>query len=145
MKIYISGALLAASDLGVAKSLYESFGTTCRQAGHRPYVPHTKNDPARLDEAKPKSVYESDAKMLLKSDLVVAYLGEPSLGVGAEIAMAIHNKISIIALYEDIRTVSRFLIGLLEGYDQAIIYRYKDAEDANLWLINELRKRKKTL
>jgi len=138
MKIYISGALMGASDLERVRDLYESFADTCRQGGHEPYLPHSKTDPALASHAEARVVYDTDLEMLNGSDLVVAYLGEPSLGVGAEIAIALHNQTPILALYEDERVVSRFLIGLLERYGRASICSYRTLDEAKIWLLDRL-------
>ena len=110
--IYVSGALNAAADIEKAKRFYERLGDVCENAGFNAYVPHTMGtDPVENPEVTPEEVYRRDMAAVSSSDLVVAYVGEPSLGVGAEIERAANLGIDVILLHEEGRTVSRLILG----------------------------------
>jgi hypothetical protein len=113
MKIYISGALQAASDLAAARQLYAFTATTLRERGYEVYVPHQNTDPEHARHLSPLDVYQHDLSVLIHSDVLVAFLTEPSLGVGAEVAIALEKNLRLLAFAEEGRSVSRFLEGLI--------------------------------
>ncbi len=59
-------------------------------------------------------VAERDLDNVTASDVIVAYVGEPSLGVGAEVAIALRAGKTVLVVAEADRRVSRFLLGLVE-------------------------------
>ena len=142
MRAYLSGALQNAHDVDRARALYERLAEACRGAGWEAYVPHLRADPIRDAGLSNLEVAERDLDEISLADVIVAYLGEPSLGVGAEIALALKAGKRVIAVAEEGRRVSRFLIGLLELHPgQAAFTRYVRMEDAEAWIVAELRGR----
>ena len=72
-------------------------------------------------------IHDRDMKWLLKSDLMVAEVTNPSLGVGYEIGRAIDNNINIICLY---RVLSdKKLSAMISGSKDIKIIRYTEFED----------------
>jgi nucleoside 2-deoxyribosyltransferase len=128
LKVYISGALTNVENLPAAKAFYEAIGSLCESMGLEGYVPHLATDPVRHPNITPQQVFEMDKHHVLTSDLVVAYVGIASLGVGMELAYAEAHDIPIILLYEQGGKVSRFARGLpivvteirFEGYEDAL-------------------------
>ncbi len=111
-KVYVSGALNAAANIVKSKRFYLKVGEVCVEAGFDPYVPHTMGtDPIDNPEVTPEEVYRRDMEAVASSDLVVAYVGEPSLGVGAEVERAAARGIDVILLYEEGRPISRLTRG----------------------------------
>ena len=139
MRAYISGALNNVPDLAAARTLYEALAAACVAAGCEAYVPHQHADPQR-DPAMPnREVTRRDLAAIEAADLVVAHVGEPSLGVGAEIAMALHWGKRILALAHEDQRVSRFVLGLLEMHpDQAVVFRYRAIDQAHAWITEQL-------
>lgn len=121
MRVYISGPLTAASDLASARRYYDRLAALCRDQGLTPYLPHTENDPELHASASPAEVFRADLRQLLASDLVVAYVGSPSLGVGAELALAVRSQIPIVAVRRPDEVVSRFVVGMLESAGGRIV------------------------
>ena len=115
--VYVSGALSAAADLDAARRLYERIADTCATAGMQAFLPHLSNDPARHPDVDAIEVFRRDLKALSAADLVVAYLGIASTGVGAELAMAADLGIPILAIYAKGDRVSRFVLGLLRAHN----------------------------
>lgn len=111
-KAYISGALTGISDPQPVKSLYELLAATCKSMGISAYVPHLATDPVTHAHVTPQQVYETDKTQVCQADLVIAYLGYPSFGVGMELAYADLKGIPIILLYEHGKQVSRFPRGI---------------------------------
>lgn len=126
---YISGPLQAAVDLLEARALYERLATTCRECGWEPYLPHQQTDPLRHAEASAKSVFARDLSAVSSADLIIAYVGAPSSGVGAELGIAFEREIPVIGVCGPEGVASRFIEGLLEAGGQAGLIRYGDEED----------------
>ena len=123
MRVCISGALKGSRDLVAARELYERAGLAVSRAGHEPYVPHTRTDPERAAELAPEAVYDSDVKAMHRSDDVLAFLNEPSLGVGAEIAVCTSEAIPVLGLCAVRTDGSRFALGcLLAGNGRVVRY-----------------------
>lgn len=139
MNAYISGALLNASNLNQSRQRYEAFAEACERAGWQAYVPHRHADPVRDAHLTNSEVTSRDLDAIDTADVLVAYLGEPSLGVGAEIAIALHAGKRIVALAPDALRVSRFILGLLErAGSQAQVLRYDTDASACEWLTRVL-------
>jgi nucleoside 2-deoxyribosyltransferase len=135
MTAYISGALLNASNLDESRRLYESFAAACERAGCAAYVPHQHADPVHDVHLSNAEVVARDLEAIAAADVLVAFVGEPSLGVGAEIAIALAAGKRVLALAPAEYRVSRFALGLLErAGDQAMVLRYQTEADAVAWL-----------
>ncbi|RME04028.1 MAG: XRE family transcriptional regulator [Planctomycetota bacterium] len=111
-RAYISGALTQAPNLEELRNFYEKVGEVCRSCGVEPYVPHQHSDPVLNAELSPEEVYSRDKNYVVSSDLLIAYVGVPSLGVGMEIAYADEHNVPIFLLYPCTQTISRMVRGL---------------------------------
>ena len=131
---------MGSSNLIASKELYNFIATISTNLGIEPYVPHTNTDPRKNSEVSPIEVFNVDLSNVLNSDLIISYIGCPSLGVGAELAISIQNDIPIIGLYMDTDKVSRFTLGMLQNYRKATIISYSNSEDLEFKLVNELRR-----
>jgi len=126
---YISGPLQAAVDLSEARALYERLATTCRECGWDPYLPHQRTDPIHHAEASAKAVFDRDLSAVSSADLIVAYVGAPSSGVGAELGIAFERGIPVVGVCGPEGVASRFIEGLLEtGTEARLIYFRDDAD-----------------
>lgn len=114
---YISGALTHVAQADDVRSFYEDLARACELEGGVPYLPHLSMDPRAHLDVTPENVYARDVAAVLASDLVIAYVGLPSLGVGAEIAMAAGAGIPLIGVRRPGDVVSRFITGLLRTVD----------------------------
>jgi hypothetical protein len=138
--VYISGALMGARDLEAVRSLYESFATACESAGWIPYLPHQNTDPVVSANLTGEEVVSRDLLHLGSAGVVLAYLGEPSLGVGAELAIAMQMGKPIIALYESTRRVSRFALGLIDRYPLGMAYTFSSVDQACNIIVEALKR-----
>ena len=100
IKIYVSGALTGIENPEGTKYFYEAIGLLWEEIGYQAYVPHLNTDPIKNPNITPRKVFETDKHQVSTSDLVIAYLGCPSFGVGMELAYAETKGIPIILLYE---------------------------------------------
>ena len=128
MNVYISGALKASRDLQAARRMYEWAAACVVECGHQAYVPHLHTDPVKAAHVKPGSVYETDATRLRQADAIVAFLDEPSLGVGAELAMAVASGLPVLGLHRSDIEVSRFAVGMLLQHRNRVV-AYVTMED----------------
>lgn len=139
MTAYISGALLNATHLEQSRALYERLAEACRAAGWDAYVPHQHADPVRDPHLTNIDVATRDLEHVTSADVLVCYVGEPSLGVGAEVAIALAAGKRVLIVAESHRRVSRFLLGLAELHPaQAEVLRYQSVEEAEAWITERL-------
>ena len=141
MRIYVSGALKGSRDLRTARELYERAAATVAAAGHEPYLPHKNTDPEEAAQLPPERVFDTDLNAIRNSHAVLAFLSEPSLGVGAELAICRREAIPLLGLCEEGVEVSRFAIGcLVAGRGQLVRYgAWTQAQEAILDFLNDLR------
>jgi len=109
------------------KAFYEAIGLICEKMGLQVYVPHLYSDPDRHPDLNPRQVFEIDKHQVSTSDLVIAYIGIPSLGVGMELAYAETNNIPIILLYERGKHISRLPRGIPSVICEIQFNDYEDA------------------
>ena len=128
------------ADLPAARALYERLGAACASAGCEAYVPHQHADPVRDPDMPNLEIAQRDLDAIARADILVAEIGEPSLGVGAEIALALHSRKRVLAVAADGQRVSRFVLGLLEMHPaQAAFHRYSSVDEVCAWLEGECR------
>ncbi len=111
MKAYVSGALTGIETLTGLKPFYEAIGKLCKQYNIDAYVPHLNTDPIKNPLLTAQDVYQLDSSKVIESDLVIAYVGVPSLGVGQEIEIAREHHIPVVLLMEDKVKISRMARG----------------------------------
>lgn len=123
MTVYVSGALKGSRNLKKARALYERAAAAIKSAGHEAYLPHTVSDPKIHGEMDEITVYRTDLRALRNASAVIAFLNEPSLGVGAEIAICGSENIPILGLCLANTDISRFAVGcLLDGGGKLLYY-----------------------
>lgn len=127
IRIYISGALTGIENSEAIKSFYEDIGSLCKNMGFHSYVPHLNTDPINHPNINPRQVFQTDKHQVSLSDLVIAYLGFPSFGVGMELAYAETKNISVILLYETNKSISRFPRGIPTVFSEIKFNDYQDA------------------
>jgi hypothetical protein len=95
-QVYIAGALTNPQNAAELKSVYEKIADTFQNHQIGSYVPHLFSDPIKHAEMTPQTVWQKDYQEIAKADLLFAYVGTPSLGVGGELEMARENQKPII-------------------------------------------------
>jgi nucleoside 2-deoxyribosyltransferase len=126
---YVSGPLQAATDIEQARRFYELLASICRACGCDAYLPHQRTDPVRHRQTSARAVFTRDLEAVSTADIVVAYVGVPSSGVGAELGIAHERNIPVIGLCGPEGVASRFVEGLLDTMTEAHLLRYRDEED----------------
>ena len=109
-QVYISGALTGNNVL------YEKLREEFEKYGFEAYTPQNRK---QLEESiktattkECQAMYESNAGIIAKSALVVAYVGAPSLEVGAELEKANAFGIPILLIYERMDEVNPSIKGI---------------------------------
>lgn len=128
MSAYISGPLQAAIDLPEARDLYELLAEIVYECGVEPYVPHMHTDPERAAHVSAVDVFRRDVAALLDCDVLIAHIGAPSTGVGAELAIAKQAGITIIGIARSDEPTSRFASGLIAEAGGLIIHFTNDQD-----------------
>jgi hypothetical protein len=112
IQVYVSGALTGVKGVDEQKRFYQAIANVCLQHHLTPYLPHEWTDPLSTPHFSPQQVYERNHIEILRSQLMMADTGLPSLGVGAEVELANQYKIPVILHFERDRSVSRHIEGI---------------------------------
>lgn len=112
MRIFFAGPLTNLTSPDKTKAFYRQLEDVARALGCTYFWAFRHGtDPIANPGVTPRDVYKRDIAQLEKSDIMVAYVGEPSTGTGLEIEHARIKNIPVYLLYEKGRSVSRMLRG----------------------------------
>lgn len=85
-------------------------------------------------ELKDKEIHDRDLSWLNESDIVIAEVTNPSLGVGYEIGIAVKENKKILCLYRP--KEGKQLSAMISGCNKLIVKKYQTIEEAEQ-IINE--------
>lgn len=112
MRIFFAGPLTNLTNPEQTKSFYTKMGEIARQNGFDYYWAFQRGtDPEDNPEVPPSRVFQIDTYELEKSDLVIAYVGQPSIGTGEEVEYARDRNIPVYLMFEKNKHISRMLLG----------------------------------
>jgi 2'-deoxynucleoside 5'-phosphate N-hydrolase len=137
--VYISGPLQAASDLAAARDTYEAAAEVCRQAGWDAYVPHQATDPIANADVSSGTVFARDLSRVSQADAILAFIGPPSSGVGAELGIAFAAEKIVIGVYFESERPSRFILGMLQSMPSARVIEATCWSEAKQEILQHLR------
>ena len=80
------------------------------------------------DNVDDSYIYNRDLTWLLSSDIIIAEVSTPSLGVGFEIATALHNNKKVLCLYRP--QTGKRLSAIITGCPHIINREYETIDDA---------------
>lgn len=109
MKIYVAGPLTHLKNEAI-KDLYIKIGEMARELGIDAVVPH-KDVEQSPDLVTPQFIYHADTRAVREADLLIAYIGDTSLGVGMELEVANQNNTLFITFCEKDTRISRMVLG----------------------------------
>jgi len=94
----------------------------------------TQPDIIKQESLLPTSlVYQRDYRWIQKSDVLIAEMSNPSMGVGGEITDAISLEKPVLGLYQIPQDrVSSYILGKIEGHPKGRHARYTDLRDFKL-------------
>jgi nucleoside 2-deoxyribosyltransferase len=112
-KVYVAGGMTQATNSIDRTLLYRSIARVCRQFGYEVCIPYLIREesascPGRFS---PREIYEWDLNHLATSDLLIAYVGVPAIGVGIELGLAACYRIPVITMAEWHAKVSPMVLG----------------------------------
>ncbi len=113
MKIYFAGSIVGGRENA---QIYAQIVEYLLAKGHEVPSAHVAR-PDVLDWEKknpPSSIYERDIVWIRESDLMIAEVSTPSMGVGYEIATALQWGKPVLCLYRPGSTVSKMVLGNTE-------------------------------
>lgn len=112
MRIFFAGPLTDLKNPEGTKAFYQKLSDVAVQNGCTYFWAFMNGtDPIKNPEVSAQDVYARDIAELEKSDLMVAYVGEPSTGTGLEIEHAKMKNIPVYLLFEKGKNISRMLLG----------------------------------
>jgi transcriptional regulator with XRE-family HTH domain len=98
----------------------------CEEQGFELYVPHRFFDPIKHPNVPSSTVHFEDLRALMDSDVVIAYMGKPSHGVGYENRAAFQGCKPAILLIETDRSMTRMIKG---DFAAKFIIEYREPDD----------------
>jgi nucleoside 2-deoxyribosyltransferase len=126
MRIFFAGPLTDLKAPEKTKAFYEQLAAAAKNLGHDFFWAFLNGtDPIKNPDVPPGDVYHRDIEELDKSDMMIAYMGEPSTGTGMEIEHAHQTNKPIVILYEQGRHMSRMLLGC-PGIVKTIVFSSED-------------------
>lgn len=142
MRIFFAGPLTNLRDPDARKLFYRKLDGIARQNGFDSFWAFMSGtDPVKDPDVDPEYIYDKDLKELEKSNLMIAYVGEPSTGTGQELEYAHEHNIPIYLMYKKGDHVSRMITGN-RGVNGIIEYESEDDALIQLeMLLNTIRTR----
>lgn len=123
-KIYFAGSIRGGRDdadmyAGIIDQL-RNYGTVLTE--HVGY-----GSPESGEHLSDDEIHERDMKWLMSSDILVAEVTAPSLGVGYEIGRAVEHNIPIVCLFR--RGASVSLSAMINGSPALRVFSYRDSDE----------------
>lgn len=107
--LYVAGPLTHLKNPEI-KDLYVQIGEMAKGLGINAIVPHIDIE-QNADMVTPQFIYHADSKAVREADMMVAYVGETSLGVGMELEVANQNNTLFVLISEKGAHISRMVLG----------------------------------
>ena len=136
MKIYFAGAIRAGRD---DVDWYHQIIDYLKKYGKvlTEHVGDKNLKPFGEEGLKESEIHDRDFEWMLQSDVVIAEVSIPSLGVGYEIAKAIENGKRVLCLYRP--QDGKRLSAMIAGSDGVINAEYRTLDDAKKIIDNFLK------
>ncbi|MCX7918662.1 MAG: nucleoside 2-deoxyribosyltransferase [bacterium] len=116
MNIYLSGAIAAGRQ---KVAVYQRIAGIVYSLGHKITSPQVFDpnvtDDGKGEPADPTQIFLRDMQQLAESELVIAEISIPSLGVGYEIATAIHQNKPVLCLYDIAESAKQRISAIIRG------------------------------
>ncbi|WP_292485024.1 nucleoside 2-deoxyribosyltransferase [Methanohalobium sp.] len=135
MKVFFSGSIRGGRDM---LPVYNHICNFLYNNGFRVmswYVVDSNLEDTE-SEMSEQEVYNRDAGLIDKSDLLIAEVSVPSIGVGYEICYAISKNLPVICLYKSGSNVSSMVLG--NTYDKLIVAQYLNTDELNKIIQNSI-------
>lgn len=134
-RAYISGPLTGMDNISTLKKFYEEMAEVCKAESIEAYVPHLSTDPIQNPNMTAQEVYKLDQTQVAAANIVLAYVGSPSLGVGQEIEIAREHNVPVLLLMETDAKISRMARGNPAVIAEIRFSGFQDAlQQLSLWM-----------
>lgn len=128
MRIFFAGSLTDLKNPEKTKAFYVRMADIAKEMGFEYFWAFLSGtDPIKDPEVLAADVYHQDIGALDRSDMMVAYVGEPSTGTGIEIEHAHQTNKPIVIMYEQGKHMSRMLLGCPGIVKQIVFSSEEDA------------------
>lgn len=130
MRIFFAGPLTNLVDPAATKDLYVKMSYVAEEHGCEWFWAFLNGtDPVLNPDVPSEIVFKTDLGELARSDVMIAYVGEPTTGTGQEIEFAREHGIPVYLMYEKAKEplISRMVLGSdnVKG-----VIEYEDNPDA---------------
>jgi nucleoside 2-deoxyribosyltransferase len=126
MKIYFAGSISSGrQDVAVYQkiiSILKQYGKVLTE-----FIGDSSLSEKGEGNISDKEIHDRDLNWLLSSDLVVAEVSNPSLGVGYEIGRALEHGIKVICLYK--KTEEKRLSAMIKGAPGVSVLVYENIDE----------------
>ena len=125
MKIYFSGSIRGGRE---DADIYRQIIDYLQDFGHvlSEHIGDSSLDSVGESQINDQDIHDRDIELLLESDIVIAEVTNPSLGVGYEIAKAIEYKKKVICIYR--KKGNKRISAMILGSPDIISLEYQDIE-----------------
>jgi hypothetical protein len=141
LRIYISGAFTNISNWIEVSQIYEYVAKSFNQNGFGIYLPHSKTPPTLTEGLTSEEVFLRDFDEIKKSQIIFAFLDNPSHGVGAEIALALNLGLIVVGVSHNNIKISRFIEGLLQNHPNGYFFKYENIDEIQLNFVSIINSR----
>lgn len=126
MKIYFACPVI--SERG-DEAVYQSIVDALIAAGHQvPTAIIAKPEVVTLEkQANPQEIYTNSIRRIEKCSVLIAEISKPSLGVGYEIAYALHLNKPVLCCYRQGASISKMITG--NTHPKIMVYSYQDTQE----------------
>ena len=131
MKVYFSGSIAGGRD---NLPIYQHIVARLKSLGHTVPTGHVAEPNVLVHERSisPRAVYERDVAWLEASDVMIAEVSTPSLGVGYEIGCALQRGMPVLCAYREGLFVSKMITGNPSPHLTVVTYRDEDELDRHV-------------
>ena len=125
MKIYFSGSIRGGrEDVNIYRQIIhylQSFSEVLTE-----HIGNSSLHSLGESQINDQKIHDRDIELLLESDMVIAEVTNPSLGVGYEIAKALEYKKKVICIYR--KKENKKISAMILGSPNIISLEYQDIE-----------------
>ena len=135
MNIYFSGSIRGGRD---DAHIYKEIILYLRKFG-RVLTEHVGDESLKSTGEISKdnhAIHDRDLELLLESDIIIAEVTNPSLGVGYEIAKAIEYKKKVFCIYRNLD--NKPISAMILGSNDLICFEYSDLDSLKDYLESNL-------
>ncbi|OGG10035.1 hypothetical protein A2154_04350 [Candidatus Gottesmanbacteria bacterium RBG_16_43_7] len=112
MRIFFAGPLTNLKNPAQTKTFYDRMSQVAKKNDFDYFWAfRSGTDPVKNPDIDPEYVYYKDLAELDNSQLMIAYVGEPTTGTGEELEYAREHNIPVYLIFEKDRQISRMIVG----------------------------------